>query len=126
MSDGDLAERIRAVLSGPHVTEKKMFGGICFLYDGHMMVAASKRGLLVRVGRAAYADALKQPATRPMEQNGRKFPGYIHVAEDGTRRDADLRRWIDAARAEIATLPPKDGSKPSKRPARKPARSRTA
>jgi TfoX/Sxy family transcriptional regulator of competence genes len=106
----DLAARVRAVLASPHVTEKNMFGGVCFLYDGNMMVAASPRGLLVRVGRDGHEKALSRPGTRPMEQKGRTLSGYIYVDDKGTRREADLRYWIDVARAEIATLPPKKGA----------------
>lgn len=112
----ELAGRVRAVLRGAHVSEKKMFGGICFLWDGNMLVAASKRGLLVRVGKEGHDAALKKPHTRPMVQGKRSIPGYIHVADDGTRRDADLRYWIDIARAEVATLPAKR-STPAKKPA---------
>ena len=105
--NNDLASRVRALLTGPHVTEKTMFGGICFLFDGNMMLAASPRGLLVRVGKEGHDAALARPATRPMKQGTRLVPGYIYVAEEGTRRDADLKTWIDLARAHVATIPPK-------------------
>lgn len=42
--DEELAERIRDELAGhPDVTEQKMFGGLAFLVDGNMAVAASGR-----------------------------------------------------------------------------------
>ena len=49
--DEDLAERIRDLAGGdPAVTEKKMFGGLAFLVNGNMAVAASGQGgILVRV-----------------------------------------------------------------------------
>ena len=48
--DRELADRLRAALSTePGVTEKAMFGGLAFLVDGAMAVAASgKGGLMVR------------------------------------------------------------------------------
>ena len=121
--ESDLADRVRAILRGPHVSEKKMFGGICFLYDGNMMVAASKRGLLVRVGKAGHDAALRKPGTRPMIQGKRSVPGYIHVGDDGTRRDADLKSWIEVARGEVASLPAKPAAA---KPAKKSKTSRTA
>jgi TfoX/Sxy family transcriptional regulator of competence genes len=119
MDDSDLAGRVRALLTGPHVTEKKMFGGICFLFDGNMMLGASKRGLLVRVGKEGNDAALRKPATRPMEQGGRLVAGYIYVGDEGTRRDADLKAWIDLARAHVATVPPKAKATPAGRSAAK-------
>ncbi|MEO8667086.1 MAG: TfoX/Sxy family protein [Bauldia sp.] len=115
MNGQELAERVRGLLFGPHVTEKKMFGGICFLFDGNMVLGASPRGLLVRVGKEAHDAALKKPATRPMQQANRTIPGYIVVGEEGLRRDADLKAWVDLARAHIATLPPKPVASPSRR-----------
>ena len=49
--DEDLADRIRELLSGERgVEEKRMFGGLAFLINGNMSVAASGQGgLLVRV-----------------------------------------------------------------------------
>lgn len=110
----ELAGRVRTLLRGPHVSEKKMFGGICFFWDGNMMVAASKRGLLVRVGKEGHDAALKKRHTRPMIQGKRSVPGYIHVADDGTRRDVDLQYWIDVARTEVETLP-KKATSPSRK-----------
>ena len=50
--DENLAERIRAVLAGTgSVREVRMFGGLCFMLNGNMVAGASKRGLLVRVGK---------------------------------------------------------------------------
>jgi len=35
--DEDLADRVRAVIpAGGEVTERKMFGGLAFLWGGHM------------------------------------------------------------------------------------------
>ena len=112
MADDVLAGRVRALLSGPGVTEKKMFGGVCFLIHGNMAVAASERGLLVRVGKANHAAALARPNTRPMEQKGRRLEGYIYVSGDGTKKNADLRYWIGVAAKEVASLPPKPAAKP--------------
>jgi hypothetical protein len=52
--DQDLAARIREVVAGePGLSEKKMFGGLAFLVNGNMAVAASAHGgLMVRVDPA--------------------------------------------------------------------------
>ena len=63
--DRDLAERIRDLLGErPDVTEMAMFGGLAFLVNGHMAVAASGQGgALVRVD-PADADAPVYPAPK--------------------------------------------------------------
>lgn len=120
-----LADRIRAMLAGERILEKRMFGGICFMLNGNMMLAASPaRGLMVRVGKDGYAAAMKKPGTRPMEMRGRPMEGYLYVDDTHTARDRDLKAWVDIARAYTASLPPKKQAAP-KRPASaraKPAR----
>src|SRR5687767_9173204 len=101
-SGNPLADRVRATLAGRAFGEKPMFGGICFLVNGNMTVAASTRGLLVRLGKGDTAAALKQPGTRPMIQRGRPLDGYLYVDDDGTRRDADLKAWVGRALAHVA------------------------
>ena len=52
--DEDLAYRLRDLVQHePGYSEKKMFGGLAFLINGHMAVAASREGgLLLRVDPA--------------------------------------------------------------------------
>ena len=43
--DEELADRIRELLAGERgVTEKRMFGGLAFLVDGKLAIAASGQG----------------------------------------------------------------------------------
>jgi hypothetical protein len=49
--DEDLADRIRELISAERgVEEKRMFGGLAFLINGNMSVAASGRGGLDGAG----------------------------------------------------------------------------
>jgi hypothetical protein len=107
-----MLERLRAALDARTFTEQKMFGGTCFMLNGNMLIGTSKRGLLVRVGKAAHAAAVARPHARPMEMGGRAMEGYVHVAPEGTATETDLARWLDLALAFVETLPPK--SKPAK------------
>ena len=58
--DEDLANRIRELLGAQKgIEEKRMFGGLAFLINGNMSVAASGRGgLMVRVPPDAEAISL--------------------------------------------------------------------
>ena len=117
MAKADLADRVRSTLATVPLTEQKMFGGICFMLNGNMLVGASPRGLMVRVGKDAHARAVSRPHAKPMEQGGRSMVGYIVVGNEGVARDKDLKAWLDLAVAHVSTLPPKE---------KKPAKARTA
>lgn len=102
-----MLDRLRRALAPRPFTEQKMFGGTCFMVDGHMVVGTSKRGLLVRVGKDGHAAALSRPHVRPMEMGGRTMQGYVFVEPAGVAAEAALRKWLDVALAFVSTLPPK-------------------
>ena len=106
--DQDLAERIRTVLKRRRgITEKNMFGGLCFLLKGKMLCGIVGKELMVRVGPKAYADALAQPYAREMDFSGKPFKGYVYVAPWGFSSPEQLGAWIDRAWAFVKTLPAK-------------------
>lgn len=106
-SDSLLATRIRAALRGVGtIREVKMFGGIAFMLNGNMAVAASNRGLLVRVGSDGLSDALSRPGARVMEMGGRTMKGYVFVDPAVVDGEA-LEQWLRTALAFVRTLPRK-------------------
>lgn len=108
--DPELAGAVRAALTGVRaVTEVKMFGGIGFMLNGNLLVGASKRGLLLRVGKDRQSEALARPATRPMEMRGRLMEGYVYV--DPPVAPGAVRGWVEMATAFVRTLPPKTKAK---------------
>ena len=80
------------------------------MLNGNLLVGASKRGLLLRVGKERQSQALGKPGTRQMEMRGRVMDGYIYV--DPPIAPDTLRGWVDMARAFVDTLPPKRKAKP--------------
>jgi TfoX/Sxy family transcriptional regulator of competence genes len=107
--DQELADRIRGMVSGePGLTERRMFGGLGFMLDGHMAVAASSTGgLMVRVD-PADGEALADGSTvAPMEMGGRTMAGWLLVEASTVADDAALRTWVDRGTAYVRTLPPK-------------------
>src|SRR5215471_14446601 len=104
--DPELAVAVRSALSRVRgVQEIRMFGGIGFMLNGNLLVGASKRGLLLRVGKDAQSRALAMPGTRPMEMRGRAMEGYVYV--DPPVAPGAVREWVEMARAFVRTLPPK-------------------
>ncbi|KGF67988.1 hypothetical protein LL06_19145 [Hoeflea sp. BAL378] len=109
----DLAPRIRSLLADtPHIAEVRMFGGLCFTLNGHMLCADSHTGqLLLRLSAADHQAALGRPGVSPMVMRGRPMAGYLYVARSELAEDAALERWIAMAVAHVSALPPKKSRK---------------
>ena len=76
----------------PGLTEQKMFGGLAFLVNGNMAVAASGQGgLLVRVDPADSPAFVRDTAAYPMEMRGRSMDGWLRVDAKDVADDARAR-----------------------------------
>ena len=63
--DESLAARIRDALARKKgVEEKKMFGGICFLLNGNLLVGVWKDSLIARLGPDGGEEAILEPHVR--------------------------------------------------------------
>jgi TfoX/Sxy family transcriptional regulator of competence genes len=103
-----LANRIRVALARRRgVSEKKMFGGVAFLANGHMFCGVNRDDVVVRVGPDAWAKALSRKHARPMDFTGRPLSGYVYVAPPGVRTAASLKTWVDQGLRFARTLPPR-------------------
>ena len=107
--DEDLADRIRGLFGKQKFTEKKMFGGLAFLVNGNMSVAASGQGgLMVRVDPADNDVLLREPGAEPMEMGGRgPMAGWLRVRGRVLDDDTTLQAWVDRGIAYAQSLPPK-------------------
>lgn len=103
--DEELADRIRGLVSGEDgMTEQKMFGGLAFLVNGNMAVAASGQGgILVRVDPAESADLVEKTQAEEMVMRGRAMAGWLRLdpAED------ELPAWVERGVSYARSLPPK-------------------
>ncbi|MGI8407004.1 MAG: TfoX/Sxy family protein, partial [Actinomycetota bacterium] len=79
--DEVLAERVRDFTDGDrNITEKKMFGGLAFLVNGNMAVAASSGGgLMVRVDPEESQTLVRKTNAYPMVMRGREMQGWLMV-----------------------------------------------
>ncbi len=104
----ELAERARIQLSQQAAfSERKMFGGLTFMVNGHMCCGIVGDELMVRVGSDAYDESLAQPHAREMDFTGKALKGMVYVAQEGIAHDEDLADWIARGLAFVQTLPPK-------------------
>ncbi|MDQ3914759.1 MAG: TfoX/Sxy family protein [Actinomycetota bacterium] len=106
--DEELAARVRELLEERGVpSERKMFGGIAFMVNGHMCCGVIKEDLVLRLGPDAANKALRDPDVRPMDFTGRPMKGFVFVSAEGTKTEARLRRHVQSALDFVETLPPK-------------------
>ena len=107
--DEDLADRIRELIASERgVEEKRMFGGLAFLINGNMSVAASGRGgLMVRVPPDETEKLLARDHVEPMVMAGRETRGWLRVLEDGVKTKRQLQPWVSRGVGYAKSLPPK-------------------
>jgi hypothetical protein len=119
--DEALAARVDAIvpeLEAP-VETRRMFGGLCYLVDGHMFAGIIGDELIARLGDAGAAEALTKPHVREFDFTGRPARGIVFVAQDGLKGKA-LRTWVVASADYARSLPPKKPRPPKKRAAPRP------
>jgi TfoX/Sxy family transcriptional regulator of competence genes len=106
--DETLVQRVRSLLEGKKgFTEKKMFGGVCFLVRGNMACGILNDDLIVRVGPENYEDSLKLPNTREFDITGRSMKGWVMVSTEGHYTNESLSSWVERGIAFALTLPAK-------------------
>jgi TfoX/Sxy family transcriptional regulator of competence genes len=107
--DEQLADRLRELLAAEAgVAEKKMFGGLSFLVNGNMAVAASGQGgILVRVDPAESARLVETTPAEEMVMRGRAMAGWLRLDSAEVSTDADLRAWVERGVGFARSLPPK-------------------
>lgn len=107
--DEDLADRIRELLGSQRgVEEKRMFGGLAFLINGNMSVAASGQGgLLVRVPPDDADKLLQRAHVSPMVMAGRETRGWLRVDTGGVQTKRQLQTWVTRGTGYARSLPPK-------------------
>ena len=77
------------------------------MLSDHMTCGVIGDALLLRLGPEGAEQALGRPNVRPMDFTGRPMRSMVLVGPEGLRDDSDLERWLRAATAFVATLPPK-------------------
>jgi hypothetical protein len=116
--DEGLAQIFRDDLSGVDgVTERKMFGGLCFQRNGHMMCGVHQfkdkaknvigDGAMFRVGPDQYQTALSLAGVRELSFTGRAMKGMVECDMELLENDARRAQLILMAKEFTGTLSPK-------------------
>jgi hypothetical protein len=91
----------------PGLSDKKMFGGLAWMLDGHLLCGARDVGMMVRLGKGNDGWALELPDVAPMVMSGKQMPGWVRAGPDACADDETRKRLLDAAVAFVRMLPPK-------------------
>ena len=106
--DEDLAHRIRELIGGRGVEEKRMFGGLAFMINGNMSVCASGHGgLMVRVPPDDTDKLLTRAHVEPMIMAGRETRGWLRVSIEGVKTKRQLQGWVSRGVDYAKSLPAK-------------------
>jgi hypothetical protein len=110
--DVHLADRIRSILqSAAEFSEKKMFGGLAFMVNGHMCCGVLKTDLVLRLAPEEAAASLRQPHTRPMDFTGKPMKSMIYVSGTGADSDKALAAWVESAVRLARSVPEKKNAR---------------
>lgn len=94
--DEKLSNRIReALATTPHLEEKLMFGGICYMVNDKMCIGVLKDEMMCRIGPVQHETALEKPGCREMNFGGKAMKGFVLVGEEGMKSNKDFNYWID-------------------------------
>jgi TfoX/Sxy family transcriptional regulator of competence genes len=107
--DHELADRIRVLVAGAEgVAEQRMFGGLAFLINGNMSVAASGQGgLLVRVKPEESDSLVDGEWVTPMVMGGREMRGWLRVDPAAVAAADQLEQWVSRGVSYARSLPAK-------------------
>src|SRR5438093_143968 len=93
--DEPLANRIRQAFGTRNdITERKMFGGLAFLYLGRMCCGIVGRDLMVRIADDEFDAVMRGRHVRPIDFTGKPLRGFVYVSPPGFRTLAALRGWL--------------------------------
>jgi TfoX/Sxy family transcriptional regulator of competence genes len=103
--DEALAERVENALGRtPGLSHQRMFGGYCFLINGHICTGVKNSQLLVRFPIEETDAIMTRPHVHPF---GGAKRGWAYIDEEAVSEDADLEAWIESGKKIASALPPK-------------------
>lgn len=91
-----LTDRIRRVLSKHQdlIEEKKMMGGLCFMYKNKMACGVVGDELMFRVRSDHYQSTLDEPHCRVMDFTGKPMKEMLYAGGEGIEDDNALAKYV--------------------------------
>lgn len=102
------AQILRDLLANSEgISERKMFGGLCFMQNGNMLCGVHKDGGMFRVGKENEAAALQVNGVDPLSFTGRKMGGMVDISAETLADEAALAALLALADRFVGQMPPK-------------------
>lgn len=93
-----IAEKIRKSLAYlTSVEEKKMFGGLAFMINNKMCVAAGPGRMMCRIDPGVHSEAITIEGCETVVMGGREYKGYVYISEDCMLQEDVFNYWISLA-----------------------------
>ena len=89
------------------ITERKMFGGLCFMLNGNMLCGVSQTTGMARVGKMNEAAALELDGITPLSFTGRPMGGMVDMSVHAVKSEAVRIAILDLAFSFVGELPAK-------------------
>lgn len=89
------------------ISEKRMFGGLCFRLHGNMLCGVHKEGGMFRVGKENEPAALQIDGIDPLSFTGRPMGGMVDASADCIKDAVRRHKMIRLAMSFVGTLPAK-------------------
>lgn len=89
------------------LSEKKMFGGLCFLLNGNMLCGVMSKGIMFRVGKDSEAEALSIEGIEPLSITGQKMGGIVEASGEFMADEEARATALNLALGFVRSLPAK-------------------
>lgn len=107
--DEGVAELVRTAVANVPIeptewlSERKMFGGICILVNGKMLVGVSGSRLIIRLGDEQAEEALNLPYVQLMDFTGRPLKNFLYVDAAGLTSEEEYAVWVERSLEYVRT-----------------------
>ncbi len=101
--DPELVARLRPIVMGielaetEELTERKMFGGICFALNGKMLSGVEKDRVVVRVTDSDLQDGIEDGSLLPMDLTGKPMRNFAFLSGRNLESDEAILRRIQSS-----------------------------
>ena len=104
----DLEDRIDRIIDRfGDIGKKKMFGGVCYLFNGNMCFGIHKEYLMLRTSPEKADELMRTEYFTPFDITGKPMKGWVLVSPDVLETEDQLMEMLRLGIDFVKTLPKK-------------------
>ena len=104
----DLEDRIDRIIDRfGNIGKKKMFGGVCYLFNGNMCFGIHKEYLMLRTSPEKADELMRTEYFTPFDITGKPMKGWVLVSPDVLETEDQLVEMLRLGIDFVKTLPKK-------------------